>query len=265
VNRRNILIVVNQLESYQKLARSLQKYGYHPYQCLSGEVALKYVNREPPDFILAEMNLADMEGIKLCWLVRETSKAPTIPFVLVTDTKDDEVKINGLRSGVDAFIKPNASARELITLIEALFKRMEQFQSQSTFPRKSLIGNIPDFSLLEIIQLLHLSKKTGVLTLFNEKNTGKIALIDGNLSWAEMKFYEGETAIVQMLEWKPARFEFERDVRFEKMNIQRSTMEVILNCTAILDEKMAIKVNQSGDNSTPPKEKNKQPAGEESK
>lgn len=234
---KTILIVVKKTDFCTKLTQNLQYFGYATLQCESGRQALERVNSNHPDFILAELEISDMDGIELCWMVRETSQAPLVPFILLADSIADEIRINGLRSGVDAFLLKSAPIREIITHVEALFKRVEQFQAQSPAPVKSLCGFSPDFSILEILQLLNISKKSGTLKIMGNEKMGRVGMLDGNLTWAEAGLYEGEDALAEIIQWDKVNFEFEKDLIFTKLNIHRPTMEVILGCTTALDEK----------------------------
>lgn len=236
MRRKQILFAINDPAFFKELIEKLQYFGFETNVCLKGREAIEYVNSNQPDMVLAELDLADRDGIELCWLIRETSRHPAIPFILLTNQIEGEIKINGLRSGVDAFIEKHAPTREIVTHIEALFKRVVQFKEDNPLPVKSLAGIFPDFSLLEILQLLNMSKKSGTLKVFSQKATGRIGLLDGNLTWAELNLYEGEDAVTELVGWKKASFEFEKDLIFTKKNITRPTMEVLLNCSNRLDE-----------------------------
>lgn len=234
---KTILFVAKNFETYSRLTHNLQYFGYNVLESQSGRQALEQANAAHPDFILAELDIADMDGIELCWMVRETSQVPLVPFILLADSVAGEIQINGLRSGVDAFLPKTAPIREIITHVEALFKRIEQFQSLVVAPKKSLTGISPDFTILEILQLLNMAKKSGTLKIAGTDRLGRVGLLDGNLTWAETGLYEGEDALAEMIQWEPVQFEFEKDLIFTKLNIRRPTMEVILNCTSVLDEK----------------------------
>ena len=235
---KSILIVAKKNDFYAKLIQNLQYFGYDTKECVTGREALELVNSSQPDFILAELEISNMDGIELCWMVRETSQYPLIPFILLVDSIAGEIKINGLRSGVDAFLLKTAPIREIVTHVEALFKRTEQFQSQSITPVKSLCGFSPDFSILEILQLLNMSKKSGTMKIVTENTLGRVGILDGNLTWAETGLYEGEDALSEIIQWEKLKFEFEKDLIFTKLNIHRPTMEVLLSCTTVIDEKM---------------------------
>lgn len=240
MDKKQILVVGASTEAFKEVEKNLTYFGYLTRKCATGRETIELVNSAPPDFILAEIELEDMDGIELCWLLRETSKEPGIPFILLTeksDGEDAEIKINALRSGVDALISKKAPSRELITHIESLFKRMEQLHKQEQKPHYALSGFLADFSMLEVLQMLHMSKKSGTLRIVEESESGRIGFLDGNMNWAKLNLIEGEDAVSEMVLWQTGFFEFDKNLITNRLNIKRSTMEVILNCSTLLDEK----------------------------
>jgi len=237
VTQEKIFIVTASESYFKQLAQQLEKYGYPTRRCETGQAALECIEEQKPRLILAELNLPEPpNGIELCWQIREMSQFPAIPFILLTDTKDDEIRINGLRSGVDSFVHPDISGRELITYIEALLKRFDQIYRQAQIFQKPLTGHFPEFTFLEILQLLHNSQKTGLLTIDFSRQTGKIGFTEGKITGAEVATSAGEDALAVMVNWANAYFQFEPEQRYPDHNMQRGTMEVILKCGSYLDE-----------------------------
>ncbi|MCI0515599.1 DUF4388 domain-containing protein [candidate division KSB1 bacterium] len=239
MKRKVILLVVNQHRYYEELASNLQSFGYETRECADSQTVIQLLGQQVPAAILAELHLKELNGIELCWLIRETSTQRGVPFILLMESDDPEVRINGLRSGVDAFLTKNVSKRELVTYIEAIIKRLEPVQSQTTLCTSSLQGQTPAFSILEILQLLNMTHKSGTLAVTTPQQVGKIGISQGNLTGAQIAEQAGETAVLEMATWENARFEFQNEVLDTPNNIQRPTMEIILQCCTLLDEKQS--------------------------
>lgn len=237
-----IIAMKNPIQS-GTMAIYLQDDGYKTRECSTGKKALELVDSLIPTLILSELALTDMNGIELCWRIRKTSQHPHIPFILLLENDDTEIRINGLRSGVDAFILKNASRREILTNIEAILNRHINHRRQSGAKAPSLSAKMPDFTLIEILQILNLTHKTGTLKIISDEGTGEIGIRDGNLHWAESSAKsEGEAAIAELVLLDNTVFEFDTNRVQAKTNIQRPTMEIILTCCSLLDEKrLAIK------------------------
>ena len=118
-----------------------------------------------------------------------------------------------------------------------MIKRMQQIKETINIPNNALQGKIPHFSVVEILQMLHISKKSGTVKFANEHKKGKIGFVDGKLVWAELDQITGEDAVKEIACWKDGYFIFEKDLIDPIRNIHTSSMQLILDCCQILDEK----------------------------
>ena len=55
--------------------------------------------------------------------------------------------------------------------------------------------------------------------------------------WAELDKLTGEDAVKEIVFWNNGHFIFENDLIHPTMNIQTPTMQLILDCCQLLDEK----------------------------
>ena len=85
--QRNILIVDDESSLRRTLSISLQQRGYDAELCENGINALKKLelhvkNGFPPDIIVVDIKLPDIDGIKLIKIIK--FKYPTIPVIIIT-------------------------------------------------------------------------------------------------------------------------------------------------------------------------------------
>ena len=74
---------------------------------LGGEQALKRVTTTPPDLILLDIQMADMDGYDVCKRLKESEHTCDIPVIFVTANGDANEEIKGLELGaVDYITKP---------------------------------------------------------------------------------------------------------------------------------------------------------------
>ncbi|MEE4312231.1 MAG: DUF4388 domain-containing protein [candidate division KSB1 bacterium] len=227
------LILIHRRDNHLvELKKALEHYSYTILAETDSEKGFEQIKSEVPDAILAESTLAEVDGIHLCWLIRQTKDIALTPFILLTDTVNSEERINALRSGVDACIDRETSIREIHTLIETLTKKVEQIRSCA----HSMRGKIPDFSSVELMQMLHNARKSGMLIIYDGKTTGEIGFSGGNMVWAVCGDKYGEEAVVELSSMQSGTFHFEIDSVPSNENIDTPTMQLILNCCKILDE-----------------------------
>ena len=72
----------------------------------------------------------------------------------------------------------------------------------------TLRGNLQSLSLTDVVQLLHVNRKTGKLHVINGKHTGTLFVLNGEVIHAETPQTSGESAAFEILEWDKGEFEF---------------------------------------------------------
>ena len=235
--KKKILIIQNIDKKRGELELYLSNYPYNIYTTSNGNHGIELAKQNIPDIILASTQLVDIDCIDLCWMIRQTPELSRIPYILLAQHLSTEEKINSYRSGVDAILNNNITIREIHTRIEAILKRYHQFiNSNNSIVDKSLQGKLSHFSVVEILQMLNISKKSGTLKVSLKNKNGEIGFWEGKLVWAKQHKLLGEKAVKEITSWSSGYFTFEKDLIHPIVNIHIPTMQVILNCCKILDE-----------------------------
>lgn len=103
----NILIVDDQLENLQLLTKMLEKQGYIVRPVMSGKTALLAAELEPPDLILLDINMPEMDGYQVCERFKNNEKLKDIPVIFLTASDQTLDKIRAFNTGaVDYVTKP---------------------------------------------------------------------------------------------------------------------------------------------------------------
>ena len=105
-SRSKILIVDDIQENVQILAELLSE-KYRTYFALGGAEALKLVEMIHPDLILLDVMMPDIDGYKVCRLLKENETLRQIPVIFLTSMDRPEEELKGLALGAaDYIIKP---------------------------------------------------------------------------------------------------------------------------------------------------------------
>lgn len=73
----------------------------------SGVRAIRYLNKEKPDLVLLDVQMALMDGIETLKEMRTMENGATIPVIMLTSKKDKETVIEGSKLGIlDYVVKP---------------------------------------------------------------------------------------------------------------------------------------------------------------
>jgi signal transduction histidine kinase len=76
----------------------------------------------PPDLIVADVMLPELDGLELLNELRRDSRTMTVPIILLSSRAGDEARSDGLYAGADDYLTKPFSARELLARTAALLK-----------------------------------------------------------------------------------------------------------------------------------------------
>jgi CheY-like chemotaxis protein len=103
----DILVVDDQPVNVRLLATMLSQLGYKVRKATSGEMALTAIHAEPPDLILMDITMPQMDGYELCEILKKDPKTADIPIIFVSALDESMDKTKAFEVGaVDYVAKP---------------------------------------------------------------------------------------------------------------------------------------------------------------
>ncbi len=103
----NIIIVDDTPANLHLLSRLLTEEGYEVRAVLNGRLALVGANAIPPDLILLDIKMPEIDGYEVCARLKANEKTQKIPVIFLSALDDVEDKIKGFAcGGVDYITKP---------------------------------------------------------------------------------------------------------------------------------------------------------------
>jgi PAS domain S-box-containing protein len=129
-----LLVVDDDPGARQALYALLSREGYETRCAPDGKTALMFAEADPPELILLDVRLPDLDGFEVCRRMKESKKTDRIPVVFLSDLDNLGDKIKGFESGgVDYITKP-FQASEVLARVEthlALHRLRTQAEAQS--------------------------------------------------------------------------------------------------------------------------------------
>ncbi len=106
-----LLIVDDDVGVRNLLEVLLQSQGYLTLTANSGEAALEMVAKQPPDLILLDVMMPDMDGYQVARQLKANMSTANIPIIMLSTLGEQSAQILGLEAGAEDFLsKPVVSA-----------------------------------------------------------------------------------------------------------------------------------------------------------
>jgi DNA-binding response OmpR family regulator len=123
------ILVVDDEPKIVKLVRDyLERAGFSVRVAADGKSALSLARLEKPDMVILDLGLPQMDGLDV---TRELRKISNVPVIMLTGRSEESDKLIGLELGADDYITKPFSPKELVVRVRVLFRRMENYSSES--------------------------------------------------------------------------------------------------------------------------------------
>ena len=238
--KKNLLLVDADPRSLRVLEVSLRKAGYNIASGGDVKGALELLELSRPDLILSDTRLPGLNGFALVEEIRRHNEWSEIPIIFLSSDASVESKVQGLELGVEDYLTKPIYIREIIARVNLVLQRKQRVglesRSNAGNSKTKFTGSLSDMGLVDLLQTVDHSKKSGVLYVTFGDLRGAIYFRDGNIVDAEVGALRGERAVYRALVWNEGSFEIDfRDVRREDV-IGASTQGVLMEGMRRIDE-----------------------------
>ncbi|HYT76881.1 MAG TPA: response regulator transcription factor [Vicinamibacterales bacterium] len=117
-----ILIVDDEPSILATMAPLIRSRGYDVSTATTGHAALDAVDRQPPQLVILDLGLPDMDGVEVCRRLRE---GRAIPILVLSARGAERDKVAALDAGADDYVTKPFGAEELLARVRAALRRNE--------------------------------------------------------------------------------------------------------------------------------------------
>lgn len=111
-------------EDEPNIAMSLQflldRAGYDVRVQENGAAALAEARKDPPDVLILDVMLPDLDGLQILKAVRADAAVKSLPILMLTAKGAKETQETALSAGADAFITKPFANTEVLAVVERL-------------------------------------------------------------------------------------------------------------------------------------------------
>src|SRR6186713_332024 len=99
---------------------ALEKAGMVTAAVADGAAAIRAFERRPPELVVLDIGMPEMDGLEVCRQLRRKSNVP----ILFLSARDEEIdRILGLEMGGDDYVTKPFSPRELVARVNTILRR----------------------------------------------------------------------------------------------------------------------------------------------
>src|SRR5512143_1883149 len=124
----HILVIDDEAQILRALRTILTAKGFRVSVAGRGEEGLALAAAQPPDLVILDLSLPDMDGVEVCARLREWTQVPII-VLSVRDSERD--KVMALDKGADDYLTKPFGIEELLARLRVALRHAAQMQAQS--------------------------------------------------------------------------------------------------------------------------------------
>jgi DNA-binding NarL/FixJ family response regulator len=125
-----ILIVDDEPDCQTLLAMFLESEGYEIESANSGVEALTQFKENPPDLVISDILMPQMDGFELCRRLRASRLGQLIPFIFLSGQGELESRIEGYAIGADDYLVKPFEPDEILAKIKAQIDRSHRIHNE---------------------------------------------------------------------------------------------------------------------------------------
>jgi len=169
---KKILVIEDAAEMRRNLLTILKLEGHHALGAENGRLGVEVARRERPDLILCDVMMPELDGHGVLKALRDDPATMNVPFIFLTAKGEKADLRSGMNLGADDYLTKPVARADLLSAVEARFKRQEQLAQQEFKP---------DFSSPEPLLSLGLTPRVAEVLLWvaQGKTNADIATILG--------------------------------------------------------------------------------------
>ena len=153
------VLVVDDTETNIDILVAALDSEYEVSVAMNGKSALQIVNTEPPDLILLDIMMPDIDGYEVCRRIKSEPKTSGIPIIFITSMGEIQNKTKGLDLGAVDYVTKPFEAKEVKARVKTHLslrlanKKLQQLSSHlSKYVSSEVIHSIMDGKTEDIIE-----------------------------------------------------------------------------------------------------------------
>ncbi len=141
-----VLVVDDEEQNRSLLRDPLEARGYEVEEAEDGVLALRKIAVRPPDVILLDLMMPNMDGFEVCRRLKKDLKTAHIPILIVTALSDRKERLMGIEAGANDFLNKPIDIQDVILRVgNAVYAKHlhDQLQIEQEKSEQLLLNILP--------------------------------------------------------------------------------------------------------------------------
>src|SRR5438094_3221423 len=128
MNGARVLVIDDDADIRGLVAELLERAGLSVEQAEDGRSGLRALHKTPPDLVVLDVSMPDLDGWQTLERIRDLSE---VPVLMLTARGDELERVRGLQSGADDYVVKPFGKQELVARVQALLRRATRGASET--------------------------------------------------------------------------------------------------------------------------------------
>lgn len=207
----SILVIEDEKSICDFISRTLEVNGYKVTGAFTGKEGLQSITSAPPDLVLLDLGLPDMDGNDI---IRKTREWSSMPIIVISARTQEKEKVEALDAGADDYVTKPFGTSELLARIRTALRHSNRISTQDQltsrpYHAKDLMVDFDKRRTTIKGNEIHLTRVEYKIVSYLAKNSGKVITYD---------------ALINEI-WGPYAGDNNRILRVNMANIRRKIEE----------------------------------------
>lgn len=117
MDRKRILVVEDNLDSYELIRFALERSGYETLLAVNGLDGVNAARQRVPDLIIMDLSMPIMDGWTATSLIREDKHTSAIPVIAVTAYSQPGDRVRALNMGCNEYVTKPMNLTDLVDTV----------------------------------------------------------------------------------------------------------------------------------------------------
>lgn len=199
---RQVLIADPDPDTARLLAPPLRQRGHAVATVRNGSRALELCILRAPDLVIFDVACPLLDSQTFRQILRANPRTERVPVLITGRTEDGAPQ--SLRDG---FLRKPFNVDEVLARIDQIFRRADAAQ-RAHRSEQGMDGTLGQLSLVDLLQVLGQSRKSGDLRIVGPRGSALVRLVDGEIASAQAENMRGLKAFFRLLSWRDGSFSF---------------------------------------------------------